>query len=102
MTEERLDQLLNEIREENVSEEVAEAAYERVRQKLNRTGASPVCAEFIPDREAYLAGTLSESRRLLMEDHLSRCPDCRRALADLGRIRGVGPQPPRWCWGAYI
>ncbi|HEY6347291.1 MAG TPA: FecR domain-containing protein [Bryobacteraceae bacterium] len=83
MTEERLDHLLNEIREENVPEEVAEAAYERVRRKLNRTDASPVCAEFLPDREAYLAGTLSESRRLLMDDHLSRCPDCRRVLADL-------------------
>jgi FecR protein len=101
MTEERFDQLLNEIREESVPEEQAHAARERVRQKLNTRepvsqklngpGAA-VCAEFFGDREAYLARTLSESRRLLMDDHLSRCPDCRRAIADLQAGVQRGPR----------
>ena len=34
----------------------------------------------------YSAGKLSESRRLLMEDHLARCADCRKgACGNEGR-----------------
>jgi ferric-dicitrate binding protein FerR (iron transport regulator) len=56
-------------------------------------GAS--CAEFRPDVRAYLDGTLGSSRRVLMDDHLSRCPACRAAIADLKGERRVVPMPQR-------
>ncbi len=84
MTDERFDELLNEIRQESVSPEQAGAARDRVWQRLN---ASQLCAAFRPEFGDYLAGGLSDARRLLMEDHLGRCPECRRELA---RLQGHG------------
>jgi hypothetical protein len=79
MTEDRFDQLLQEMREEKAPPEQAAAACERVWRQIG--AASAACAEFRPDFPRYLAGELTESRRLLMDDHLGRCADCRRALA---------------------
>jgi hypothetical protein len=64
MTEENFDQLLKEMREEHVPPEQAEAARERVWQRLEGSG-SLACAEFRPDFAAYLEGGLAESRLLL-------------------------------------
>jgi ferric-dicitrate binding protein FerR (iron transport regulator) len=61
-----------------------EAAKARVRERLE----TPVCAEFRSELAGYIAGTLLESRRLLVEDHLGRCAPCRRALAE---ARGESP-----------
>jgi len=79
MTEDRFDQLLQEMRQEKAPPEQAAAACERVWRQIG--ASSSACAEFRPDFSRYLAGELTESRRLLMDDHLGRCAECRRTLA---------------------
>ncbi len=80
MSEDRLERALREMREEDVDAATLEAARVRVRESLMGAGGA-TCAEFRPDVPAYLSGELAGSRRVLMEDHLSRCPSCRAALA---------------------
>ena len=58
-------------------------------------GVGAGCAEFQHDFRAYLAGTLAGSRRLLLEDHLSRCPACRTAMAEMKGERRVTAMPQR-------
>src|SRR5262249_42881622 len=53
------------------------------------------CAEFRPDFSAYLSGGLAGSRRVLLEDHISRCAMCRAALAEMKGERRVIPMPQR-------
>jgi hypothetical protein len=84
MNDERFDQLLDELRNETAPAVEMEAAIGRVRERLE----TPVCAEFRSELAGYIAGTLLESRRLLVEDHLGRCAPCRRALAE---ARGESP-----------
>ncbi len=81
MPEDRLDNLLNEIRSEEIPAAEIAAAQARVWDKI---AAAPMaaCAEFRADIAVYAAGRLEGSRRLLLEDHLSRCAACRRSLAD--------------------
>jgi hypothetical protein len=59
----------------------------------NAAGAG--CAEFRPDFRAYLSGALGGSRRVLMEDHLSRCSACRASMAELKGERRVVAMPQR-------
>ncbi|MBY0503418.1 MAG: FecR domain-containing protein [Bryobacteraceae bacterium] len=79
MNDEQFDDLLNEIQASDAPREMAEAK-ERVRAKL---GMNPACAEFRPELAQYTAGTLEETRRLLVEDHLSRCAGCRGIYGEL-------------------
>ena len=51
-------------------------AHDRVWEKLAGPGEA-LCAEFQAQFRDYLDGKLDGNRRLLMEDHLSRCPKCR-------------------------
>ncbi len=90
MPENRLEELLNEMREETAPAEEVAAATARVWKKI-AGDASALCAGFQADLEAYTAGGLEASRRLLVEDHLSRCPACRRALA--GEPASHEPEP---------
>lgn len=96
MTDERFDEILYEMRDESVSPEQSAAARDRVWQKI---AALPMiaCAGFREEFGAYVSGRLSESRRLLVDDHLSRCTDCRRVLAELrdGSKSKVTPMPVR-------
>ena len=78
MNEDRFEQLIDELRGETVSDAEVEAAVARVRERLE----TPVCAEFRSEFAGYIAGTLLESRRMLVDDHLGRCAMCRRALAE--------------------
>jgi hypothetical protein len=81
MTDERFDQLLDSLRDEPVDSAVEAEAKARVGEKLTESARmNPVCARFRLDFAAYKEGTLLESRRLLVQDHLSRCVDCRRVL----------------------
>ncbi len=77
MNDERFDQLLDELHNETAPATGIDAARECVRERLE----TPVCAEFRSEFTGYLAGTLLESRRLLIQDHLGRCAACRRSLA---------------------
>ena len=94
MNEERLDKALEAIRSEAVPEAEEQAARERVLEKLM---ASPeaVCASFRPMLEPYAEGRLEKERQWLLEDHLGRCPACRRAFAQLQGKPQVVPMPER-------
>ena len=104
MSEDRLDRALEEMRREDVDAATVEAARARVWDAVaNAAGAG--CAEFRPDLRAYLGGELGSSRRVLMEDHLSRCPACRLSMAEMKGERRVVAMPQRssyrWVqWGS--
>ena len=87
MSEDRLERALQEMKVEDVDSGTLEAARVRVWEKATNAGAA-TCAEFRQDFHAYLASELAGSRRLLVEDHLSRCPGCR---ARIGEMKGERP-----------
>lgn len=90
MQQDRLERILEEMRNESVSAEELGAAQQRVWESL--TGArTAACAELRGDLAEYAAGRLGGSRLLLVEDHLSRCPACRRTLAEK---EAPAPAPP--------
>jgi FecR protein/Protein of unknown function (DUF3352)/Putative zinc-finger len=104
MSEDRLERALQEMNEEDVDAVTLEAARARVWGKVTNTG-SATCAEFRPDFPAYLAKALGDSRRILVEDHLSRCSGCRARIAEMKGQRTVVAMPlrssSRWMrWGA--
>jgi ferric-dicitrate binding protein FerR (iron transport regulator) len=82
MNDERFDELLKGLRDEPVTPDQVERAQERVWHKLS-SSRSLACDDFSSDLEGYASGRLAESRRLLVEDHLSRCVECRHALAEV-------------------
>lgn len=88
-----------------------DAALERVRERLGVapeiTGSVLGCADIQRLLPAFLAGTLSHERELLVADHTRSCIACRRALKTLqegepaaavvaSRVRRV----PTWAWAA--
>lgn len=94
MSQDRLDKALEDMTQEPVDAATLEAARARVWNALaNPTAVG--CAEFRPDFGAYQSGTLTGSRRMLLEDHISRCSACRAALADLKGERRVIAMPQR-------
>ena len=112
MSEDRLERALQEMKEEDVDAGTLEAARARVWEKVTNAG-SATCAEFRQDFHAYLANELGGSRRILVEDHLSRCPGCRARIAEMKgerpivamprglprRSLGEGGPPPAGCDG---
>jgi hypothetical protein len=102
MTEERFDELLKELRGDQAPAEQVSAVRERVWQRL-KGSSSLACAGFRPQFDEYLAGRLSEPRRLLVDDHLGRCAECRRVLAEIKGQRRVVvmPQPASSRWSGW-
>ena len=94
MSEQRLERALREMRAEDVDAATIEAARSRVWERVGNAGG-PVCEEFRHDFPAYLANELGAGRRVLLEDHLSRCPACRTRLAELKGERTVVAMPVR-------
>ena len=94
MSEDRLERALQEMRDEPVDAGTLDSARARVWHDLTNA-AGGGCAEFQQDFRAYMGGTLTGSRRLLVEDHLSRCPGCRTAMAEMKGERRVIPMPQR-------
>ena len=94
MSENRLDSALGEMTREAVDAAALDAARARVWNKLTNTAAAG-CAEFRPDFTAYLGGTVTGSRRVLLEDHVSRCAACRTAMAEMKGERRVIAMPQR-------
>jgi ferric-dicitrate binding protein FerR (iron transport regulator) len=82
------------MKQEAVDATALEAARFRVWDRLS-TGGAAGCAEFRPDFRAYLSGTVTGSRRLLLEDHIGRCSACRAALAEMKGERRVIAMPQR-------
>ena len=103
MTDKLFDELVNEIREEEIPAEQVTAARERVWQRLAGS-VSLACAEIRPQLTDYAAGRLMESRRLLVDDHLSRCVECRHALAELKGEKKVVviPQRKSFRWTGWM
>ena len=112
------DDLIQDIRNEQPDAQAAEQAAGRVRRSLfgeDTTTSERIrgCADFQSLISSYLEGTLPGPRRLLMEDHLSECVACRRAVE---RTRGEGSRTvvmperraaaprlaPRWAIAAAI
>ncbi len=90
-----LDRIIAEVRTQSVDEQVVEQAARRVWAQLgqvaqlspSKAATEPAhidrirsCADFQALMPAYLAKTLSESRALLLEDHVHECVTCRRVL----------------------
>ena len=94
MSEDRLEEALQEMRQEAVDAGTLESARVRVWDEVT-SAAGAGCAEFRPDFRAYASGALGGSRRILMQDHLSRCPACRTAMAELKGERRVIAMPQR-------
>ena len=104
MSEDRLDRALQEMNDEDVDSGTLEAARARVWERMT-SADSATCAEFRQDFHAYLGNELGGSRRLLVEDHLSRCPGCRARIAEMKGETRVVAMPrrssSRWVqWGA--
>src|SRR5436190_10414628 len=104
MSEDRLEKAVLEMKAENVDTGTLHAARARVWENMTTT-ASATCAEFRPDFHAYLGKELGDGRRLLVEDHLSRCPACRTRIAGMKGERSIVAMPvrstSRWMqWGA--
>jgi ferric-dicitrate binding protein FerR (iron transport regulator) len=104
MSEDLLERALREMKEEDVDAGTVEAARARVWKSVTGAG-SATCAEFRHDFHAYLGNQLGGSRRILVDDHLSRCPGCRTRLAELKGERTVVAMPVRASshrrrWGA--
>ena len=94
MSEDRLERALEEMKGEDVPSGMLEAARSRVWEKVTNAGGA-TCAEFRQDLPAYLAHELSDSRRLLVEDHLSRCHGCRTRLVEMKGESRVVAMPQR-------
>jgi len=99
-----LERALHEMKEEDMDAGTLEAARARAWANMTSAGGA-TCAEFRPDFQAYLGKELGDRRRLLLEDHLSRCPGCRARIAEMKGERQILPMPvrssSRWTrWGA--
>lgn len=104
MSEDRLEQALQEMKDERAAAGTLEAARARVWNNMTNVPRA-TCAEFRQDFHAYLGSQLADSRRLLLEDHLSRCPACRTRIAEMKGERTVIAMPrrssSRWTrWGS--
>jgi FecR protein/Putative zinc-finger len=104
MSEDLLERALQEMKDEKVDSGTLEGARARVWEQMTNAG-NATCAEFGQDFHAYLANDLGGSRRMLVEDHLSRCPGCRSRIAKMKGERTVVAMPvrssSRWVqWGA--
>jgi hypothetical protein len=92
MSEDRLERALHEMRTEDVDAGTIETARARVWEKVTNAGGA-VCAEFRQEFRAYLGKELGASRRLLVDDHLSRCPSCRTRIAEMKGERTIIAMP---------
>jgi ferric-dicitrate binding protein FerR (iron transport regulator) len=92
MSEDRLDKALEAMRNEEPAASDLAASKERIWRRLaGAPGGS--CTEFRAELREYLDGRLVEARRLLMEDHLARCAECRKAFAEMKEGRKVVAMP---------
>src|SRR5687767_3168464 len=94
MSEDRLERALREMKGESVDTGTLEAARARVLETVTNAG-SATCAEFRQDFRAYLGNELGGSRRILVQDHLSRCLGCRARIAEMKGERTIVAMPVR-------
>ena len=94
MSEDRLERALQEMKDEDVDSGTLQSARARVWEKVTHAGTA-ACAEVRQDFHGYLANQLGTSRRILVDDHLSRCPACRNQIAEMKGERRVVAMPVR-------
>jgi ferric-dicitrate binding protein FerR (iron transport regulator) len=107
MSDDRLEKALEAIKNEEPEPNQLADARARVWTQL-QTPSLTVCAEFQSEIRDYLDGKLGDQRRLLMEDHLSRCSSCRTRMAEEKGERKPTPiqsrrrvRLPKWsAWAA--
>src|ERR1700752_657988 len=103
-SEEILDKVTAEIRNEKVDSTVVSAAADRVWARVSAAAGEAEfqmptvdriegCADFQSLIPAYLAGKLSEARSLLLVDHTHECIPCRKAMNDARSRRSVTIKP---------
>ncbi len=80
MSEDRLDRALEAMKNEKMDAADLAGAHDRVLVTLTKS-RDALCAEFRLQFDEYLNGKLDSNHRLLTEDHLSRCSNCRAELA---------------------
>jgi FecR protein/Protein of unknown function (DUF3352) len=104
-SEEILDKVTAEIRNEKVEPAVVSAAADRVWARVSAAAGEadfqmPAvdriegCADFQSLIPAYLAGKLSEARSLLLVDHTHECIPCRKAMNEARRSRTTFAKAP--------
>ena len=104
-SEEILNKVTAEIRDEKVDPAVVSAAADRVWARVSAAaGETEVqvpaldhiegCADFQSLIPAYLAGKLSEARSLLLVDHTHECIPCRKAMKDARSRKSVIAKAP--------
>ena len=94
MSEDRIDKALEAMKNESVAPDESAEARARTFEKLTATPVT-LCGGIQADLHAYLQGGLDASRRLLVEDHLTRCPNCRHEMAALKGEGKVMAMPER-------
>ena len=99
-----LDKATSDIRNEQIDPSVVEAAAERAWARMSAENVGELgpqavaaeriknCADFQSLIPAYLSGSLSEARSLLLVDHTHECIPCRRAMKDARAQNRAGPE----------
>src|SRR5262245_24992219 len=104
-SEEILDKVTTEIRNEKIDSTVASAAADRVWARVSAAAGDTEfqmpnvdriegCADFQSLIPAYLAGKLSEARSLLLVDHTHECIPCRKAMNEARSRRTTFAKAP--------
>ena len=104
-SEEILDKVTAEIRNEKIDPTVVSAAADRVWARVSAAAGDTEfqmpkvdriegCADFQSLIPAYLAGKLSEARSLLLVDHTHECIPCRKAMNDARSRRTTFAKAP--------
>ena len=110
-----LDQVIGEIRAEEMTEAEVEGASARAWTTVSQAFAARepgdvlrTCGDFQTLVPAYLAKQLPEAQVWLLEDHVHSCPACRNALeaARTGKVVALEPRDarirrlaaPQWRW----
>lgn len=104
-SEEILNKVTAEIRDEKVDPAVMSAAADRVWARVSAAAGEAEfqmpaiehiegCADFQSLIPAYLAGKLSEARSLLLVDHTHECIPCRKAMNEARARRSVITKAP--------
>src|SRR5678816_4400353 len=103
-SEEILDKVTAEIRNEKTDSTVVSAAADRVWARVSAAAGEAEfqmpsvdhiegCADFQSLIPAYLAGKLSEARSLLLVDHTHECIPCRKAMNEARAKRSITIKP---------
>ncbi|MEZ5400980.1 MAG: FecR domain-containing protein [Bryobacteraceae bacterium] len=107
MNEKRFEELLDQVRSEPSDPGAFEQSRDEVWRKIAAGGgfATPaLCSGFQASMAAYRAGSLEGGKRLLLEDHVSRCAACRATLnggATETRVVAMPAAPRRRSWAPY-